>query len=421
MINNNIMEKIEYSEISYKLTKEISKEEKKNGGIYFTPPETIRKNIEIIKRKIGDKKIENILEPSCGSGEYIRELKREFGKVRIRGIEKNETIYRRVKEMEDEEIKIENEDFIEMETNERYDLIIGNPPYVVINKSNYDDKKMKKIKRKYGKYYDGRCNLFVLFIAKSMELLKEGGIISFILPKSFINCIYYEKMREYIIKNYRILSIRECEDEYIETKQETIMMIIENNKENKENNKYIMSIDGNNIIGSIKKIKKLKELYKGAKTLKELNYSVNVGNIVWNQCKEELTEDETETLLIYSSDIKEGKIKIKKYDNEKKKNYIRREGMKEICMVINRGYGVGEYKLEYCIVDIEKEYLIENHLIVIKNNEEISREDKKKRYEKIVESLKDERTKEFIKIYFGNNAINTVELNNIMPIYNYEI
>ena len=41
-------------------------------------------------------------------------------------------------------------------------------------------------------------------------------------------------------------------------------------------------------------------------------------------------------------------------------------------------------------------------------------------YEKVIKSLKDERTQEFIKLYFGNNAINTTELNYILPIY-YDI
>ena len=43
-----------------------------------------------------------------------------------------------------------------------------------------------------------------------------------------------------------------------------------------------------------------------------------------------------------------------------------------------------------------------------------------KMYEKVIKSLKDERTQEFIKLYFGNNAINTTELNYILPIY-YDI
>ena len=39
-------------------------------------------------------------------------------------------------------------------------------------------------------------------------------------------------------------------------------------------------------------------------------------------------------------------------------------------------------------------------------------------YKDIIHSLNDKRTQDFIKIYFGNNAINTTELNYILPVYN---
>jgi hypothetical protein len=40
------------------------------------------------------------------------------------------------------------------------------------------------------------------------------------------------------------------------------------------------------------------------------------------------------------------------------------------------------------------------------------------KYKAIINSLNDKRTQDFIKIYFGNNAINTTELNYILPVYN---
>jgi hypothetical protein len=86
-------------------------------------------------------------------------------------------------------------------------------------------------------------------------------------------------------------------------------------------------------------------------------------------------------------------------------------------IVINRGYGVGEYKFNYCLIDETNEYLIENHLICIECNTELTHDELIILYKKILLSLNDKRTIEFITIYFGNNAINTTELNNILPIY----
>ena len=43
---NDKMNTLDYSNISYQLTKEIDKNEKKNNGIFFTHPKTIYKNFE---------------------------------------------------------------------------------------------------------------------------------------------------------------------------------------------------------------------------------------------------------------------------------------------------------------------------------------------------------------------------------------
>ena len=107
----------------------------------------------------------------------------------------------------------------------------------------------------------------------------------------------------------------------------------------------------------------------------------------------------------------------KKYSNDDKKNFINKKGETKPVLVINRGYGVGDYNFEYCLISGDKEYLIENHLIVIKYNKIIDNSELIKLYNKIIKSLNNEKTKTFIKLYFGNNAINTTELNYMLPIY----
>ena len=51
----------------------------------------------------------------------------------------------------------------------------------------------------------------------------------------------------------------------------------------------------------------------------------------------------------------------------------------------------------------------------IKND--MNREEILAAYQKIITSFNDERTKKFITLYFGNSAINTTELQHILPIY----
>jgi hypothetical protein len=87
-------------------------------------------------------------------------------------------------------------------------------------------------------------------------------------------------------------------------------------------------------------------------------------------------------------------------------------------ILLNRGYGVGEYKFNYCLIDEKKEYLVENHLICIEYKDEtLTHKEMIEKYEKIICSLNDKRTLEFVPLYFGNNAINTTELNFVLPVY----
>ena len=110
---------------------------------------------------------------------------------------------------------------------------------------------------------------------------------------------------------------------------------------------------------------------------------------------------------------------IKSYSNKEKKNYINKKGSNKPLLVINRGYGVGSYNFNYCIINENDKlnYLIENHLICIKYAEPLSNEILIDKYKQIVSSFKNKKTIEFINLYFGNNAMNTTELCKILPIY----
>ena len=396
------------------LSKKIDKITKKNQGIYFTPPNIVIQNIEILNPFLST--VKNILEPSCGSGEFIQFINQSCSDVNIVGIERNKEIFDTISPALPSIIKPENQlelynnDYLICENDLLFDLIIGNPPYFVMKKG--------EVSKEYYPYFDGRPNIFILFIIKSLKLLNNNGILSFILPKNFLNCLYYNKIREHIITHYTIITIMDCDGEFIETKQETIIFIIQNKKdEDKRNNSYYIVVNGYTIFGTKENIQNIIELYQNSTTLSSLHCVVNVGNVVWNQVKSLLTDDNTKTRLIYSSDIRGGTFEPKVYSNGDKKNHIHKEGFREPILLINRGYGVGNYKFEYCLFDEECEYLVENHLICIKPKKELSKDELIDLYRQIIQSLTNEKTEQFIKLYFGNNAINTTELSEILPIY----
>lgn len=400
-----------YSNCSYNLTKKLSKCDKRQQGIYFTPPSCISKILEKLDSYLKDT-IEgpiNILEPSCGSGEFISKLHIKYNDSYILGIENNKTIYESVKKYNTGNMKIVNADFLKYESTTKFDLIVGNPPYFVMKNTLVD--------KKYKKFYTGRANIFIIFILKCLSLLKPDGVLAFVLPKSFLNCVYYDKTRAYIHHNFQILDIYESYDKYIETAQPTVVFMLKNSGIVAGNERFVLEKNGFTVFGSDGHIKELTELYKNSKTLNQLGFKVSVGKVVWNQCKSILTDDKTKTRLIYSSDIVNKQLSMKEYSNPQKKNYIDKPGINKPMMILNRGYGVGNYVFNYCILDGNMKYLIENHLICIEYNKSIDKSKLLKLFDKIANSFKNEKTKKFINLYFGNSAINTTELAHILPVY----
>ena len=396
-----------YSNLSKNLTDTLTKAEKKNQGIFFTPPETVQKCLQSLQKYMSS--VKNILEPSCGSGEFITALRDSYPAKNIVGVEFNEKIYDSIQELGSEKVEIIRADYLKYKPTSKFDLIIGNPPYFVLKKN--------EVEQKYFDFFEGRPNIYILFILQSLRHLNKNGVLCFILPSNFLNCLYYDKTRKYIYDNFEILHIEECQDTYLETQQETVIFMIRHKKNLRNNLKFTLSIDKYTIFAEVEKVTKLKSLLANAVNLKSLNFKVGVGNVVWNQKKSLMRDESSYTRLIYSTDIKNRKLVLSKFKNEDKKNYIDMPGGKEIQLIINRGYGNSKYKFEYCLLDLDYEYLIENHLIYIKFMGELNREELLAKYQKIIESLKNKKTQQFISLYFGNNAINTTELGEILPIY----
>jgi len=149
----------DYSELSHTLTKNISKTEKKINGIFLTPRKTIYDNLKYLEPYI--KNVENVLEPSCGSCEYVLALNKYNKNFKKTGIEFNKTVFKSIKQLENNNITLFNEDYLLYDTSMKYDLIIGNPPYFVMKKKHVD--------MSYYNYFNGRPNIFVLFIIKSLN------------------------------------------------------------------------------------------------------------------------------------------------------------------------------------------------------------------------------------------------------------
>ena len=133
--------------------------------------------------------------------------------------------------------------------------------------------------------------------------------------------------------------------------------------------------------------------------------------------KEKLSHNENETLLIYNTNIsKDNKLEVKKFKNEEKRQYIKKDGRIEPTLVVNRGNGNSNYKLSYAIIT-NGPYLIENHLNEIYPSKKMTKLELLEIYDIIINSFKNPKTQKFIELFLGNNGLSKTELESIFPIY----
>jgi len=84
-------------------------------------------------------------------------------------------------------IHLKNENFLSAPSNEKYDLIVGNPPYLG---HNYNAQVFQEYVKKYPictKFFVGHMDLFYFFIHLGIEKLAPGGFLTFITTKYWIS------------------------------------------------------------------------------------------------------------------------------------------------------------------------------------------------------------------------------------------
>jgi len=84
--------------------------------------------------------------------------------------------------------------------NQKYDIVIANPPYKKIGKDDVEASVMQDI-------VYGQPNLYFLFMAMGTQLLKRGGECIYIVPRSFSSGLYFTAFRDYFLNTVQISNL----------------------------------------------------------------------------------------------------------------------------------------------------------------------------------------------------------------------
>ncbi len=142
-----------------------------------------------------------------------------------------------------------------------FDVIIGNPPYVFTRMQEYDDNLknffelcllrcgIEKV-NKGNNIQSGKLNLYTWFLVRSLGLLKENGILGFIIPNGILRTTTYDIIRKYLIENTKILKIIDLGSGVFEgVTTSTIIIILQ-----KTSNKELIANNNTNIIINVSEL-----------------------------------------------------------------------------------------------------------------------------------------------------------------------
>lgn len=232
-------------EHSYNYEKSLSEEIKKSKGIYYTPKFIVDYilNKTLKEHDILSNPCPKILDISCGCGNFLLEaydiLYEMFEyyrhELKIENIHKHiieNCIYGvdidknavdilnnslRNKDIDSKILKSNiycfdslnknnlGQDVINLFWENKFDYIIGNPPYIGHKSLGKEYKNF--LLKEYSEVYRDKSDIYYCFYKRVIDLLSEDGIVSIITPRYFLESISGKHLRNYILNNSYINEI----------------------------------------------------------------------------------------------------------------------------------------------------------------------------------------------------------------------
>lgn len=158
-------------------------------GFVPTPPSLVDEMVDKLFRRQWPKAEHRLLDPGCGTGAFIEGVLKwcecqNAPAPQIVGVESDGKLLSSAEQKLRglERVSLHHEDFL-LSKLERFDFIVGNPPYVPITGLSVNERHL------YRQHYataKGRFDLYLLFFEKALSLLKPSGRLVFVTPEKFL-------------------------------------------------------------------------------------------------------------------------------------------------------------------------------------------------------------------------------------------
>lgn len=183
---------------------------RKASGSYYTPTETVHQLINDLQLSSLDFTKKTVLDPCCGTGNFLLQLPDTFDFSHVYGNDIDSTSVKITRINMALKFKIPNTDilyeniqksnYLTTPTNATYDYIIGNPPWGY----SFSDTEKKYLDNTYQCAHGKSIESYDVFTERALSQLTTNGTLSFVLPQSILNVKSHTTIRNIILKENSI-------------------------------------------------------------------------------------------------------------------------------------------------------------------------------------------------------------------------
>jgi len=166
--------------------------------------------VDYMIEKLSLKQEDRIFEPCGGDGVFVEAILERNRNANIDVCELNDNAFNALQNkfkhystanIRQSDTLLDNDLIFHSHFGGIYDKIIANPPYGAWQ----DYEKRNKLKKLFPDIYAKET--YTLFLYRCIEILKDSGILSFIIPDTFLNIHMHKAIRKYILTKTKILEL----------------------------------------------------------------------------------------------------------------------------------------------------------------------------------------------------------------------
>ena len=228
---------------------ELSK--RRQSGRYYTPQSLTDTAVETLQVSRG----RVFLDPCCGSGNFLLRLLRRGARVEdLYGCDLDgfSVTLARINfvlsgncsdkdTLQDHLLKC---DTITCRSLPQVDVVLGNPPWGSCD----DEKVVSRYARTLICAEKKRPCYADLFVERSLNLLKDGGIVQFVLPEALLNVASHETIRAFITEHARVRSVRYLGEVFHAVQCPSVILTLEKTSFSNASGDVIVNVGDSNYI-----------------------------------------------------------------------------------------------------------------------------------------------------------------------------